>query len=169
MSIKNTASAKKTEKFLVLYTNKKHMKKVTLYAFVIFVTLLAVACGNKKNDNVATNDIWPEMDEFHNVMADSFHPFIESADLEPAKANAAEIAKVAEKWANAPLPEKVDNDETKANLNQLKNDANSFIQLVQEGDSAKIGESLTSLHDQFHKLQEAWYGGHRKEGHDHAH
>jgi hypothetical protein len=165
LSIKNTASAKGTDNFIVLYTNEKHMKRVTLYAAVVFVALLAIACSDKKNDKVANNDAWPEMDEFHSIMADSFHPYKDSANLEPAKANAVEMAKVAEKWASAPLPEKVDNDEIKSNLAQLKNDANTFVQTAQSGDSVKIGESLTSLHDQFHKLQESWYGGHKKEDH----
>lgn len=146
------------------------MKKVTLYVVVVFVSILAVACGDKKNDKVANNEAWPEMDEFHTVMADSFHPFKDSANLEPAKANAAELVKIAEKWANSPLPEKVDNEETKANLSQLKSDASSFVQIVQEGDSVRIGESLTALHDQFHKLQESWYGGKEEgEGHEHKH
>lgn len=140
------------------------MKKLAFYAVVAFVILLTAACGNKKEE-VANNEEWPEMDEFHMIMAESFHPFKDSANLEPAKANAAEMAKVAEKWANAPLPEKVDNDGTKAELTQLKNVANAFIQVSQEGDSIKIGESLTALHDQFHKLQESWYGD--KKGEDH--
>lgn len=142
------------------------MKQFTLYSFVILVTLLTAACGTKKDETAANNDEWPEMDEFHMIMAESFHPYKDSAYLEPAKANAAEMAKVAEKWLNAPLPEKVNTDETKANLSQLKADADAFTQTAQSGDSVKIGESLTALHDQFHKLQEAWYGGHKKEGHD---
>lgn len=142
------------------------MKKVTFYAVIVFMIALAVACGEKKNESAANNNEWPEMNEFHEIMADSFHPFKDSANLEPAKANAAEMAKVAGKWANAPLPEKVDNEETKTNLTQLVNDSDSFVQIVQSGDSVKIGESLTALHDQFHKIQESWYGL-KKEGDHH--
>jgi len=145
------------------------MKKLTLYAFVIVAAMLTAACGNKKEETAANNEEWPEMDEFHMIMAESFHPYKDSANLEPAKANAAEMAKVAEKWANAPLPEKVNTDETKTTLAQLKADAGAFTQIVQGGDSVKIGESLTALHDQFHKLQEAWYGGNKKEGHEEGH
>ena len=142
------------------------MKRSNLYAFVILAAFITVACGAKKDEQAANNEEWPEMDEYHMIMAESFHPYKDSANLEPAKANAAEMAKVAEKWNNAPLPEKVNTDETKANLSQLKSESDAFIQIVQSGDSVKIGESLTALHDQFHKLQEAWYGGHKKEGHD---
>lgn len=133
------------------------MKKTILYSTL--VCIIAFACRS--------NDVWPQMDEFHMIMAESFHPYKDSSYLEPAKANASQLAKSAEKWANASLPDKVDNDETKTNLNKLKMDADSFVQIAQSGDSVKIGEALTALHDQFHKLQEAWYGGHKEgEGHD---
>ena len=143
------------------------MNKLTSYVLILVAFALAIACSGKKDstDAVANNEAWPEMDEFHMVMAESFHPYKDSANMEPAKANAAEMAKVAEKWANAPLPEKVNNDEIKANLAQLKTDAAAFTAIVQSGDSTKIGQSLTELHDLFHKLQEAWYGG----GKEHEH
>jgi hypothetical protein len=141
------------------------MNKTTSYVLMLLAFVLVIACGKK--DSETAKEVWPEMDEFHMVMADSFHPFKDSANLEPAKIYAGEMAKVAEKWANAPLPDKVDNDEVKANLAQLKTDAVAFTQIVQSGDSTKIAESLTSMHDLFHKLQEAWYGG--GEGHGHQH
>lgn len=142
------------------------MNRSISYIFVLFAFAVAAAACSGKKAEVASSDEWPEMDEFHMVMAESFHPFKDSANLEPAKANAAEMARVAEKWAGAALPEKVNNDETKANLAQLKTDAAAFSQLVQSGDTVQIGESLTSLHDLFHKLQESWYGGGKGHGHE---
>lgn len=143
------------------------MNKLTLFGFLLFVTLVVAACGgSKKEETAANDDEWPAMDEFHMVMAESFHPYKDSANLEPAKANAAEMAKAAEKWLNAPLPEKVNTDEVKAALGQLKTDADAFTQLVQSSDTVKIGESLTALHDSFHALQEVWYGRHKEEKHD---
>jgi murein L,D-transpeptidase YcbB/YkuD len=145
------------------------MNKLSTYVFILFAFAMVVACSGKKESTeaVANNEEWPEMDEFHMVMAESFHPFKDSANLEPAKANAAEMARVAEKWLNAPLPEKVNNDEIKASLAQLKTDAAAFTQIVQSSDTTKIGESLTSLHDLFHKLQEAWYGEGKGHGEHH--
>lgn len=147
------------------------MNKLSSFTLILFVFVMAIACSEKKDSTSAAvnNDEWPEMDEFHMIMAESFHPYKDSSNLEPAKVNAADMAKLAEKWTTAPLPEKVNTDEVKANLEQLKNDAAAFAQTVQSGDSTKIGESLTSLHDLFHKLQEAWYkpGKEGEEGHDH--
>jgi hypothetical protein len=147
------------------------MNKSINYFLILFVFALSVACSGKKDSTeaVVNNDEWPEMDEFHMVMAESFHPYKDSANIEPAKANATEMARVAEKWANAALPEKVNNDEVKSDLTKLKDDATAFIQVAQSGDTTKIGESLTSLHDAFHKLQEAWYGAGKEEGHGHGH
>lgn len=142
------------------------MNKITLYGFLCFIILLTAACSGGKKEAAIDNDKWPAMDEFHMVMAESFHPYKDSANLEPAKANAAEMAKAADKWLNAPLPEKVNTDEIKAALGQLKTDADAFTQLVQSSDTVKIGQSLTALHDAFHTLQEAWYGGHKEEKHD---
>lgn len=143
------------------------MNKSTSYVLMLFAFALAIACSGKKDaaDAAADSDEWPEMDEFHMVMAESFHPYKDSSNIEPAKANAAEMARVAEKWANAALPEKVNNDEIKANLAQLKTGTTAFIEIAQSGDTTKIGVALTDLHDQFHKLQEAWYAG-GKEHHD---
>ncbi len=143
------------------------MKKLLNYTLILFAFVFVLACSGKKDETASNNDEWPEMDEFHMIMAESFHPYKDSSNIEPAKANAAEMAKVAAKWANAALPEKVNNDEIKANLAQLKNDAAAFSQVVQSGDTTKIGESLTGLHEAFHKLQEAWYGGGKEDGHEH--
>src|SRR5689334_5306090 len=139
-------------------------KSISLVLILLGFTFI-LACSGKKEET-ASND-WPEMDEFHMVMASSFHPFKDSAYMEPAKANAAEMAKVAEKWANAPLPEKVNTDEMKASLAQLKSDTQAFVQTVQGSDTTKIGADLTSLHDLFHKLQEAWYAGGKEKEHEH--
>lgn len=148
------------------------MRKTNSYLLLVLAFVLTVACSGKKeepkDEAAANSDEWPAMDAFHMIMAESFHPYKDSSNLEPAKVNAAEMATLAEKWANEPLPEKVNSEETKANLAQLKADAATFVQTVQSGDSTKISQSLTSLHDLFHKLQEGWYGA-GKEGHEHKH
>ena len=67
------------------------------------------------------------------------------------------MVEAANRWAEASLPERVDNDETKAMLQQLKRATSSFAEIVTAGNDEEIGNSLTELHDLFHKLQEEWY------------
>lgn len=145
---------------------------------LLFSTLLAAgvlgACSGKKDghdehghdhEHAVSKDEWKEMDDFHMLMAEAFHPYKDSANLEPAKAKAAELATAAEKWTSAPLPEKVNNDDVKTKLDQLKTGTASFVETVKSGDDKKIGDELTVLHDQFHEIQEVWYGGGHGEHH----
>jgi hypothetical protein len=123
------------------------------------------ACTSKKHGDheiAADTDEWKPMDDFHMIMAESFHPFRDSADLGPAKANADAMMGAAETWLNAPIPEKVNNDEIKARLQELRNEAATFATISKTDDNEAIGESLTKLHDLFHGLQEEWYGGHEE-------
>jgi hypothetical protein len=106
---------------------------------------------------------WKEMDDFHMVMAETFHPYKDSTNLAPAKSKASELASSAEQWATSTLPEKVNNAEMKQKLDELRKETMSFSQNVSSADDKTIGEQLTKIHDLFHSIQEDWYGG----GHHH--
>ena len=139
-----------------------------IYAAVLFLVLAGCSAKKETAENTdaethahdeAKSEKWEIMDEFHMIMAESFHPYKDSANLAPAKANAVAMAAAAEKWQSSPLPEKVNNDEVKAKLEELKKNTASFVETVKAGDDKVIAESLTKLHDLFHELQESWYGG----------
>lgn len=144
---------------------------LVLFAFLIACTAKQEQAETETEGVAAEEDVeWPLMDEFHMVMAESFHPFKDSANIDPAIANASEMASLAEKWAAAELPSKVNNDQVKADLQTLKTETAAFAQLVSGGDVTAIGTSLTNLHDIFHRLQDAWYKGEGDHGHgDHKH
>ncbi len=148
------------------------MKKEIFRILILLVFALVVACTAKKEAESTTeaavaDEEWPLMDGFHMVMAESFHPFKDSANIDPAIANAAEMASLAETWSTSELPAKVNNDQVKADLQTLKTETAAFADLVKNGDVVAIGKSLTNLHDVFHRLQDAWYSG-KEEGHDHG-
>ena len=144
---------------------KQHILYVTVCALAIAVS----ACTAKKETQHETEEVaseeWPQMDEFHMIMAESFHPFRDSADIGPAKANADSLVAAADHWLNSPIPAKVNNDEVKEMLQHLKSEAEAFAIVSKTDDPKAIGESLTNLHDHFHELQEVWYGG--GEHHEH--
>jgi hypothetical protein len=140
---------------------------------ICFIALVATfSCATKKEDGKdgekKDQKEWKEMDDFHMVMAETFHPFKDSANLAPAKAQASDLAASAEKWASSPLPEKVDSDEMKAKLESLKTETASLVQLATSGDDQAIGDQLTKVHNVFHTIQETWYGAGEK-GHGHEH
>ena len=141
-----------------------NLKSIYTAAAVLIITFFAIACSTKKDnheeESAATDEKeWKPMDEFHMVMAETFHPYKDSSNLDPAKSRAGELAASAETWAKAPLPEKVDNDEMKGKLEELKNETSAFVQTVSSGDDKAISDQLTKIHDLFHAIQEDWYGG----------
>ena len=148
-----------------------HRRTLHLILFVA-IAGLALACGKKEghehgdasdssdssDSTSASADEWKAMDDFHVIMADTFHPFKDSSNLEPAKTHSEHLAMEAEKWAAAPLPEKVNNEETKAKLEQLKTDTRALADKVKAGGTdEEVGTQLTAIHDLFHKIQESWY------------
>ncbi|MDH4092572.1 MAG: hypothetical protein OEV74_09480 [Cyclobacteriaceae bacterium] len=142
--------------------------------WLLFIIGLMVACNANKahhedqiKQNAIADEEWIAMDNFHLLMAECFHPFRDSADVEPAKRNAIAIASAAAEWLASPLPHKVDSDEIKSKLQQLNRDAASLVDNARNGDDAAIGKSLTAIHSVFHEIQEAWYSGHEDEKGDH--
>ena len=143
------------------------MTKKIFSSIALFGIIIIAGCSTKKEpssdhqDHEVAGEDWKEMDDFHMVMAEAFHPYKDSANLEPAKQQADSLMKSAEKWAQAPLPAKFqDDDEVKFKLNQLKTDAATFAAVAKTGSDKAVGESLTKLHDLFHEIQESWYGHH---------
>lgn len=138
---------------------------------VLAVTLaLLTSCGGKKEASTEAADAntWAGMDAYHMVMAESYHPLRDSSNLAPAKANADALAAEAEKWAGAPLPERVNNDEMTTRLENLKASSRAFADKVKAGASdEELSAALTALHEEFHHIHEAWEGGHGADHKEH--
>jgi hypothetical protein len=144
--------------------------KTKLFLAFIWIVVLA-ACSKKEETQTqaeeAEVDEWAEMDSFHMIMAEAFHPFKDSANLEPVKTLAEEMAVEADKWSAATLPAKVDTDEVKALLAKLKADTRALADKVKAGAAnEELGTDLTALHDNFHGIMEAW---HKSKGEEHKH
>lgn len=146
--------------------------KTKLFLAFIWIVVLA-ACSKKEETQadaeVATEEVndWAEMDSFHMIMAEAFHPFKDSANLEPAKTLAEEMATEADKWAAATLPTKVDTEDVKSLLAKLKTDTRALADKVKAGaTNEELGADLTALHDNFHGIMEAW---HKSKGEEHKH
>lgn len=139
------------------------MESKKTHPLFYFLLMLAISsCASKKDQEHAAqhgidDGVWEELDSFHMIMAESFHPFRDSANLEPAKARATALMAAASDWASAPLPEKVDHDTMRSRLEQLKEQAATLAQSVKSQDDNTIGEVLTKLHDTFHEIEHAWY------------
>lgn len=135
------------------------MNKLILISALIFVTTWACSPKAESTTDETEEEAveWKGMDDFHMLMAESFHPYRDSANVEPVKRYASEMVLSVNSWIEQDLPSKVDNETVKQTLNELRDGAVALADLVEVGDDQAIGESLTALHDTFHHLQEAWY------------
>ncbi|MCW5910984.1 MAG: hypothetical protein KIT62_07915 [Cyclobacteriaceae bacterium] len=141
--------------------------------FLIVIGMAVLAACSKKDENLLSEETeineWAEMDAFHMIMAEAFHPFKDSANLEPAKNLAEEMAAEAGKWAAAELPAQVASEDVKNLLEKLKTDTRALADEVKAGaTNEQIGADLTALHDNFHSIMEAWHKG-KGEKHEHQH
>lgn len=140
-----------------------HSERLCVLTGILLLTLLC-SCASKKDvreleDHGAGGhqSEWKEMDNFHMIMAETFHPYKDSANLEPARTRATELLAAADEWLAAALPEKVDNDRVRSKLIELKTQAATLAESVKSSDDNVIADHLTKLHDTFHAIQEAWY------------
>lgn len=144
--------------------NWKILSRLTL----MFLLILDASCSGKKDADdksaLTNSKDWKEMDDFHMIMAEAYHPYADSSDLQPVKTKATALYASADKWSNAPLPEKVNHEGMKEKLQQLKSESEALEDLVKTGTDEQIGAQLTKVHELFHGIQEEWYGGH---GHHH--
>ena len=141
------------------------MKNALLLSFRFLAFVFFVSCSkqHQHQESQTQDSLWNGMDEFHFIMAESFHPFKDSSNLEPAKKYAHEMDSIAGVWLSSPRPEKVNTDVIKEKLQKLKTGTELFAVAVLEESDSTLAKSLTNLHDQFHTLQEAWYA--EPEGH----
>src|SRR4051812_1853068 len=126
------------------------------YVFAILL-LVSFSCSQKEKKTDDDSE-WKEMDDFHTVMADVYHPLKDSNNLEPVKKQADELAVAATKWKEAKLPAKVDNEETKEQLSSLQDGTQQLAKAIRDGDTDEvIAAKLTIIHDTFHAIMEKWY------------
>jgi hypothetical protein len=146
------------------------MKKLTMRARVAVLFALALslaACAPKKTDppKVETKtdsatvqpkaevklEEWKEIELFHNVMAETFHP-MEEGDMKPILTRAQEMADKAKAWQTSTPPARfAGNDSIKIVLTKLVTDSQALADLVKKkGKDAQIKKDLSALHDTFH-------------------
>ena len=97
-------------------------------------------------------DKWPELNEFHGVMAGTFHPS-EDGNLAPVKQRIDEFVKKAHKLAQSKIPAEFSNDKVKTSVLNLDKGAVELKKLIDtKASDDQIKKKLSSLHDTFHEI-----------------
>jgi hypothetical protein len=140
-----------------------------LFFALTFVGSPAVATAHGAGEisvvalSVAEDEEWKELEDFHHVMAETFHP-LEEGDLKPIRARAEELAKKASAWAKSTPPKRFAGVNVKEKLAKLDADSHALAKLVAaNGGDEDIKKALTALHDEFHEIAERCH--HAQESH----
>ena len=97
---------------------------------------------------------WKEMEEFHTVMAATFHPS-EEGKLEPLKSRSQEMVEKATAWKQSTAPQGYDKNSVKSSLKKLVTGCKELNKLVKSNASDnELKEKISSLHDVFHEIME---------------
>ncbi|MFM9944658.1 MAG: hypothetical protein ACKVQB_05440 [Bacteroidia bacterium] len=95
---------------------------------------------------------WKEKDDFHKVMAQTFHP-MEEGNYNPIKERSQEMYDKAVAWQKSAVPTGVNKKKAKKILKKLVAETAELNKEIKEGATdATIKEELTELHDLFHDL-----------------
>ncbi|MFD1315052.1 hypothetical protein [Namhaeicola litoreus] len=95
---------------------------------------------------------WPELDDFHKVMQETYHPS-EEGDLDPIKGRIDEMVLKAHTLKNNSVPDEFNTPEIVAAEENLYKGSLELQKLIeQDSDDEAITASLESLHDVFHDI-----------------
>ena len=109
----------------------------------------AQATASKTAD---TGDKWAELESYHEVMSQTFHP-AEEGNLKPIRSQAGELAARAQTWLDSKPPLMYDVPSIKEILVKLTAESKALSELVSKnGSDEEVKKSITALHDRFHEI-----------------
>ena len=97
---------------------------------------------------------WPELDDYHAVMAKTFHP-AEEGNLKPLYANAEELATKARILKKSVVPAKYQKPGVKESVEALEKESVALAKMVKKKKSEdELKKAIFALHDRFHEVME---------------
>ena len=121
---------------------------------IISIALLMCAISVTAMSQTTAKPKWTEMDDFHGIMAATFHP-AEEGNLQPIKTRSAELANKAKAWQKSTAPAGYDKAAVTATLQKLVKGAKELDKLVKSNATDKVlTDKLSALHDVFHEIME---------------
>lgn len=118
-----------------------------LFAFLLMLGLTQVVSAQKKTG-------WDELDAYHTVMAQTFHP-AEEGNLKPLRERSTELAEKAKALKTSAIPTQYQKDGVKGTIKLLAKESKAIDKFVKTKPSdADLTKSITALHDRFHQVME---------------
>ena len=113
-----------------------------------------------EGDHGHESEEWTEAEDFHSILALTYHPMEDEGKIEAVSENAAELLQKAEAWAASTVPGQFDEAEFSSELDALVEDAGILVELVDaEASEEELKEQVYVIHDRFHMLEGKLSGG----------
>jgi acetyl-CoA carboxylase alpha subunit len=128
----------------------KNMRLVLISGITLALSLLA---GNFTDVGAQSiMDKWAELNTFHGVMSQTFHP-MEDGNLKPIRQRSAEMYQKATTLAKSAIPAEFNKPGMAKAVKALKNDSKKLDMAIRKGaDDTAVTQQLTALHDTFHTI-----------------
>lgn len=120
-------------------------------ALITLVTAFAFTSATSQTP-VTSQAQWTEKNEFHKVMAQTFHPS-EEGNFEPIRSRIGEMYEKALAWANSTPPKEYDKPEIKSTIKEMTGQIVALKAMIdKKATNDEIKPKLEALHETFHKI-----------------
>jgi hypothetical protein len=124
-------------------------KKLTFIATIITTFVIYSASAQTP---VTSQAQWPEKNEFHKVMAQTYHP-TEEGNFEPIRSRIGEMHEKAVAWMNSTPPKDFDKPEIKNTMKELLGQIVEIQGMIEKkATNEQLKPKMEALHDTFHKI-----------------
>ena len=119
--------------------------KHSLFILVLSVLSLSVS---------AQKAAWKELDDYHAVMSQTFHP-AEEGNLQPVITRAVELSEKGAVLKKSAIPADYQKEGVKTSVDLLAKESAALAKMVKDKKSeAELKKAIFALHDRFHEVME---------------
>lgn len=133
------------------------VKEMMLQMYDMGLKPLIDAEKNKKEkatQEKKKQDTWQELDDYHHIMAMTFHP-AEAGDFKPIYQNANELAAKAKLLSASTPPAKYQKPGVRESIALLEKESAALAQMVKKKkNEQELKKAIFALHDRFHEVME---------------
>lgn len=120
--------------------------------FVLLFLLSFLFVGVKSASAQEIYTKWPQLKDMHTIMSETFHP-AEEGDFKPIRTRSGELAGVAEKLFNSPIPNEFDKPAVRKAVAKLNKGAKELDKMARgKTKDKKLMKAFEKLHDVFHEI-----------------
>jgi len=96
---------------------------------------------------------WKELDAFHMVMMQTWHPAKGKNDLKPIREKAQDLAAKAEKWSKSAFPKACDTPAMRTAVTKTAQQSLELARITAKGTDEELKAALKGVHDTFEVVE----------------